>query len=74
MTNSDYTRKNLLDGLTTLRERQQQGGIRATPDISDAQFQVNTNQALVFLAGYISHALDRIDELEKKLAQATSND
>lgn len=63
---SEYTGKNLIDGIATLRDRQQRGMVMA-PDVSNVQFQVNTNEALRFLAGYVSVLIERVDELEAQI-------
>lgn len=63
----DWNSKNVVDGINAYRGRRN-GGLRVTDDISDVDFQINTNNALRFLAGYIANALDRIEELEARIA------
>lgn len=71
MTNPEFNRQNLLKGLDTLRFRKERG-IVATPDVSDSQFQANTNASIDFLAGYVVTLIERIDELEARLEPTDS--
>jgi len=66
-TNEEWNSENVLAGIQAYRGRRN-GGLRVTDDISDVDFQINTNNALRFLAGYIANALDRIEALEAQIA------
>ncbi len=69
----DWNAKNVVAGINALRGKRR-GGLRVTDDISDTDFQINTNEALRFLAGYVGNLLDRVEQLEADASKHNERD